>query len=1154
MLTMNVQKLFCGVGGDVNRIPSIVIAPDGTVYAFANNRIGGSADNSAETEVLVSVKRPGREFSSPRVIAARKDWSYMIGSAVCDDATGKVMCFFKKIAVVQHEFVKSLTAEERDRLARIKEERDGDLEGDYVIETLDGEVFTERRITIEPCPEAGSGFVLGRAGYSHGSGAGITVHKGRYKGRLVVPARMSLHETKTWEDLMTGSTNTTIYSDDHGETWKTGGIVEAGTGEGTLCERNDGSIYYNSRAYFNDGFRRSALSLDGGETFVSQHVQRDLIEPCCNAAVVRGSYRGKPVLFFSNPASTDTRIDMTVYYSFDDGASWTRGITIDHRPASYSCMCFDEKNGVLFLLYECGETDCVAEIDVAELTPEEIIHETKEEKPMLSLKFIAAGRDYAYFGHHVASPYLRKSFTVKEGLKTASVTVTGLGFYEIFINGERITKGALAPYINNPDDLIYYDTYDLVPYLKEGENVLGFQLGNGFINCFGGKIWDFDVPEQARFRGAPRLALDCVLAYTNSVEEFEADETFLTHPSPLLLDDVRCGEIYDARLELPGWNHPGYDASGWTPAISVETPRGEARICEADPILVTRELKPVSFWKGCISKWPVPRESLPVYPIDENEDKYGYIYDFGVNSAGNARLKIKGKCGQKVIMIFGELLDEDNNLDMRAMSFEPHAYLFRNTYILKGGEEEIFVPRFSYMGFRYCLVLGITEEQATEDLLTYEVMNSGFEKIGDFSCSDEIVNKLQKACEVADLANFYYFPTDCPHREKNGWTGDANLSAEQMLLNFAPEKSFREWMRSIRKAMNDEGTIPGVVPTAGWGFDWGNGPSWDAVLFYLPYYTWLYRGETDMMFESAHAMMRYLDYLTSKRDDKGLLHIGLGDWLNVGRSNPKAPLEVTDTLKSMHIAHVAEVMFGVMEKPMQKAFAHALFEDLKASARKYLLQNDGVTLVGNSQTGQAMAVAYGLFDGAENARAVEKLVDMIHKNNDKFDVGCIGIRVLFHVLSDYGYAELAYKLIVGPDYPSYGHWIVKENCTALFEAFQPEGQEPSSKNHHFFGDISHWFYRTVAGLRVNPFERDPNEIEIAPEFLSALSFARAEHKLPASKVIIKWQRKGEEIELTLAVPADVKGEIRLPEGWCFASGSHLTKAKAESGVYTLIKE
>ena len=195
-----------------------------------------------------------------------------------------------------------------------------------------------------------------------------------------------------------------------------------------------------------------------------------------------------------------------------------------------------------------------------------------------------------------------------------------------------------------------------------------------------------------------------------------------------------------------------------------------------------------------------------------------------------------------------------------------------------------------------------------------------------------------------------------------------------------------------------------------------------------------------------------------------------------------------------------------------------------------------------------------MFDGAENARAVEVLVDMIHRNNDKIDVGCIGIRVLFHVLSDYGYAELAYKMIVGPSYPSYGHWIVSENCTSLFENFQRDGESPASKNHHFFGDISHWFYRTIAGLRVNPYERDPREIEIAPEFLSALSFARAEHKLPAGRVIVKWERKDEKILLTLAIPADCRGEIRLPDGWCFENGSRLTSAPAESGVYTIVKE
>ena len=370
---MRILKLFQGAGGDCARIPSIVSAPDGRVYAFANNRVATERDDAAETGILVSVRSPEGSWSPARTAAGHPGWSYMIGSAVTDRVTGRVMCLFKKIAVVDHEFHKAYSPEERRRLARLKEERDGMEEGDYVLETIDGITFTERKILIRPNPAAKGGFLLGRAGFSHGSGAGVTLKHGKYAGRILIPARFSLHEVTDWKDLRTGSSNTVIWSDDHGETFTTGGVVEPGTGEGTLAELPDGRIYYNSRAYFGDGFRRSAWSGDGGESFVSQRAARDLIEPCCNAALLSVPYQDREILLFSNPKSTADRVDMTLSASFDGGGTWQTGKCADHRKAGYSSLAFDEKSGLLFLLYECGLFSSVEEIDVAEMTVEEAL-------------------------------------------------------------------------------------------------------------------------------------------------------------------------------------------------------------------------------------------------------------------------------------------------------------------------------------------------------------------------------------------------------------------------------------------------------------------------------------------------------------------------------------------------------------------------------------------------------------------------------------------------------------------------------------------------------------------------------------------------------------------------------------------------------------
>ena len=331
----------------------------------------------------------------------------------------------------------------------------------------------------------------------------------------------------------------------------------------------------------------------------------------------------------------------------------------------------------------------------------------------------------------VPAPYLRRAFEVKEACQ-GRLLIGALGFYELYLNGRRITKGALAPYISNPDDIVYYDSYELA--LQAGENVLGLWLGNGFQNNPGGHIWDFD---KARFRGAPQVALRLTYTGPDGTERtLESDDSFHTAPSPVLFDDYRFGEHYDARLELPGWNAPGFDDSGWQPALPAPMPRGEARLCEAEPIVVTDELKPVSI-------------------LPEGD---GYRYDFGKNCAGVCRLTIRGQAGQRVELLHGEYL-EDGKLTVRNSWFGDNPLVHRDVYICKGEGEETYTPSFTYHGFQYVLVTGITPEQATSDLLTYVVMNSDLKERGGFTCSDPTVNTLQELTRRSDLANFYYFPT-----------------------------------------------------------------------------------------------------------------------------------------------------------------------------------------------------------------------------------------------------------------------------------------------------------------------------------------------------------------------------------------------------------
>ncbi|MBE6551349.1 MAG: hypothetical protein E7665_04360 [Ruminococcaceae bacterium] len=771
--------------------------------------------------------------------------------------------------------------------------------------------------------------------------------------------------------------------------------------------------------------------------------------------------------------------------------------------------------------------------------------------------FAAATREYNDFEKFVPAPYMRKNFDcIGKAVSKAEITVCSSGFYRVFINGKEFTKGALAPYITNPDSILFYDNYDLTEDISEGKNVVSFILGNGMMNAPGGSVWEF---EKAPWRGAPAVAFSLEITYSDgTTSEINADSDIKVHPSPIHMDDLRMGEFYDARAEIDGWNLPGFCDDDWDNAILVTPPRGEMRLTQAEPIKTYRVVEPVSIRKGKLNIDFTARDrTAPKVIVPEDElPSEGWIYDFGINSAGIPKLRIKGEAGQKVVLQMCEHMEKDGSLCLYNISFQPYGLYQRMVYILKGGEEEIHLPSFTYYGFRYCFVSGITEEQATPSLLEYHLMSSNVSRISDFSCSDETANKLFEMTLNSDLSNFYYFLTDCPHREKNGWTGDAALSSEQVLMHFTADNSFCDWIRLVGKAMRDDGALPGIVPTGTWGFSWGNGPAWDAALTYLPYYMIKYRNDTSCAKAASAYIMRYLNYLWSKRKPNGLLEFGLGDWCPSGHINGfmPSPLVFTDSVISMDIADKAACIFDKLGMAPQKAFALELASSIRASIRKHLIDFGTMSAAGNCQTSQAMAIFYDVFEPGEKPAAFARLKEYIAQKDDHMAVGILGARVIFRVLGDFGEADLAYKMITRPDFPSYGNWI-KRGATSLWEDFRREftneEKGETSKNHHFFGDISAWFISYICGIRVNPNMDTTDNVDIMPCFIESIDNAHGEHVLPRGKLSVSWERQGEKIVMTVVKPGNVYGYIRLPVGYKFDDTTAFRSLA--SGTYTIVK-
>ena len=749
--------------------------------------------------------------------------------------------------------------------------------------------------------------------------------------------------------------------------------------------------------------------------------------------------------------------------------------------------------------------------------------------------FIMADAGHCTLEKHVPAPCFRKSFILDKAPVSASVVICGLGFYELTINGRNITKGALAPYISNPDDLVYYDSYDIADMLVPGENVIAVLLGNGFQNSSAGSSWLFDT---APWRGAPRLALRLDMGFADGSElSVISDNTFKTAGSAITFNDLRCGEFYDARREQPGWNDIGFDDSGWDCAVPARAPRGRPSLCEAEPIVVTRAIAPVS-----------------VTRCGE-----GFIYDFGENCAGVCKLTVEGTAGQEISLEHGECVTKDGQFYQDTVNilswieFMPRGYVQHDSYICKGGGEESFVPRFTYHGFRYVLVKGITEEQAKKSLLTYLVMNSGLEERGSFTCSDDTTNRIQEAVRRSTLANFYYFPTDCPHREKNGWTGDASVSAEHTLLNLNAEQSYREWFKNIRRAQSDEGVVPGIIPNAGWGYEWGHGPAWDSAITNICYYIYRYRGDRAMLAENATMILRYLDFLSKRLNENGLVCYGLGDWCPpAGPSNGhKSPLEFTDSVMAMDICKKAAFIFEVLGLSMQRDFAESFGKKLRETIREKLIDFETMTAEGRCQTSQAMALYYGVFEENERPLAFTRLLEFIEAEGNRMDTGILGARTMFHVLSEFGRTDLAYEMITTPEFPSYGNLIAR-GANTLWESFQPEGQERESQNHHFFGDVSGWFIKDLLGIALNPSEHNVNEVLIRPGIIPALTHAEGFHIAPAGKIEVRWEWNAKNAAIRIVLPDSMTGRIELPLGMTFADGQSTRALSAGETVLDIL--
>ena len=694
------------------------------------------------------------------------------------------------------------------------------------------------------------------------------------------------------------------------------------------------------------------------------------------------------------------------------------------------------------------------------------------------------------------APMFRKAFRVAKSVRRATVYVCGLGYYELHLNGKKVGDHLLDPAFTRYDRRALYVTYDVTRQLTGGVNALGVVLGNGWFNYTVDAAWYFD---EAPWRARPRMLLQLMIEFADgTTQTVVSDGTWKFATGPIVSNALLNGETYDARLEIPHWDTAHFNDKDWPAAAVVEPPKGILSAQMVRPIHATQVSKTV--------KLTQPKPGV-------------YVFDFGQNIAGVAQLSVEGPAGKTVNLLYGETLNDDGTVNQKEIKVHTYDGEFQvDRYILKGAGEEVWQPRFVYSGFQYVQVTGFPGKP-TPDSLCALAVHTDLQSAGSFECSNQLLNAIQRCTRWSYVNNFHGHPTDCPQREKNGWTGDAHLAAEAGLYNFEPSASYTKWMRDFHDEQLMNGELPGIVPTDGWGYKWGNGPAWDSAYVLIPWYLYQYRGDRRILAEHYDRLKLYVDYLTA-RSVNGIVSIGLGDWCP---ANTKTPVNITSTGYYYADALIVSKMAAVLGKKKESALYAGLADDIRRAFNRAFYDPRLRQYGGHSQTALSCALYQGLVEPQNIPGVVSNLVTNIEYRNGHLDCGILGTKYLLHALTDNGRADLAYRVATQTTQPGWGNWI-ERGATTLWEDW--EGK--SSRNHIMFGDISAWFYEALAGICPDPSAPGFKKIIIRPEAVGDLTWVRASHDSMYGRIVSNWKRNGEEFVLDVTIPANTTATVFIP--------------------------
>lgn len=707
-----------------------------------------------------------------------------------------------------------------------------------------------------------------------------------------------------------------------------------------------------------------------------------------------------------------------------------------------------------------------------------------------------------------AAPYFRKTFDLPGPIQSARLYIAGVGYHEAVINGQKVGDHELDPAMTRYDKRVKYLVHDVGSLLQQGENVLGVVLGNGWYNQHTREAWDFD---QAPWRDSPALRLQVRVTDTDGVDHWIVSdkEWKFSLEGPIIFDGVHNGETYDARKEMPGWAAPGFADDSWQPAIEISGPEGKPSAQVMPPIRVTGSRAPESTW--------VVNDST-------------VMMDFGQNLTGWATIRVAGPAGSRVKLRYGERIYPDSTLDLEELSrFIWTGDTQTDRYYLKGRGEESWHPIFTYQGFQYVEVTRSDPEVELLDIQA-DVVHTDLADNGYFRSSNELFNRLQENLRWSFLGNYHGYPTDCPHREKMGWTGDALLVAQTGMYNFDLTAAYRKWLDDFVDEQRESGDLPGIIPTSGWGYTYkqsadperGYGPQWEGAFLEVPWQLYRFTGDSSLVRKYYPDLKRYVDYLEAHADGY-LLNFGIDDHKQL-ENKTQGPFLASAFFYyfSDRLSRMAAIAGETQD---QQTYAN-LADRIREAFNDRYFDPQGGTYDHGGQAAQAVPLFVGLVEDDQKTEVLAKLLEAIQEKGGHIDAGVVGTKALLQVLMRYGQQEVLYALANKRTFPGWGYWVDELGATTLFQNW--DGSQ--SRNHIMFGSIGDFFFQGLGGIQPVEEAAGFKQILLKPSFPDDLDWVEAGHRSPYGWIRSHWKREGERIRWEVEVPGNSSAEIRLPEG------------------------